>query len=242
MSTFTTPKGTVLPILNLRGKDYLQVQHRIVWFTEERPDWSIHTSIVERTVDSCLACAEILDEKRNIRATAHKFEDRQGFGDFIEKSETGAIGRALALLGFGTQFCADDLDEADRLADAPALRVQPDTRQTPSRAFISQPAAANARLREPAPPITKPISPVIVKPGVNLMAEEILNAKRQTLADAATRNGWASAEVSGAIREKYGKHLIRELSDDEYDWILEAFSHPKIPEPQKSLLDFNEAP
>ena len=38
----------------------------------------------------------------------------------MEKAETGSIGRALALLGYGTQFCADELDEGDRIVDAPA--------------------------------------------------------------------------------------------------------------------------
>ena len=52
-------------------------------------------------------------------ATSHKREDERGFPDFMEKSETGAIGRALALCGFGTQFCADELDEGSRLADSP---------------------------------------------------------------------------------------------------------------------------
>ena len=47
MSTVkTTAKGTSLPILKLRGKDYLEVKWRLVWFREEHPDWSIETKIV----------------------------------------------------------------------------------------------------------------------------------------------------------------------------------------------------
>ena len=37
----------------------------------------------------------------------------------MEKAETGSIGRALAYCGYGTQFCADELDEAERIVDAP---------------------------------------------------------------------------------------------------------------------------
>jgi hypothetical protein len=40
----------------------------------------------------------------------------------MEKAETGAIGRALALIGYGTQFCADELDEGDRIVDAPVAK------------------------------------------------------------------------------------------------------------------------
>jgi hypothetical protein len=60
----------------------------------------------------------------NMVSSAHKKETRGGFDDFIEKAETGAIGRALALAGFGTQFLADELEEGDRLADAPTPVVE----------------------------------------------------------------------------------------------------------------------
>lgn len=123
-NTFRTKKGTELPLLNLRGKDYLQVAHRLVWFREEHPDWSIETEIVENKPEATLSKATIKDEKGRILATAHKFEDKKGFADHREKSETGAIGRALALLGYGTQFCADELDEGERLADAPVGKAK----------------------------------------------------------------------------------------------------------------------
>jgi hypothetical protein len=120
-----TPKGTELPLLSLRGKDYLEVKYRLVWFREDHPDWSIETLLLQVTDKSCLAQAIIRDSSGGIKGMAHKFEDLKGFGDFIEKSETGAIGRALALCGYGTQFCADELDEGDRIVDAPAVRQKP---------------------------------------------------------------------------------------------------------------------
>jgi len=54
--------------------------------------------------------------------TGHGSETRAHFPDFIEKSETKAIGRALAALGYGTQHAAD-LDEGMRVADAPVTRL-----------------------------------------------------------------------------------------------------------------------
>lgn len=120
--SFTTSKGTVLPILNLRGKDYLEVKYRLVWFREERANWSIETEFVKIESDSAMAKATIRDEEGRVIATSHKTENESGFPDFIEKAETGAIGRALALVGYGTQFCADELDEGERIVDAPADR------------------------------------------------------------------------------------------------------------------------
>ena len=118
--SFKTTKGTELPILNLRGKDYLEVKYRLVWFREDHPDWGIETSFINVGPDFALAKAIIKDEKERIISTSHKYEDIKGFPDFNEKAESGAIGRALALIGYGTQFCADDLDEGQRLADSPA--------------------------------------------------------------------------------------------------------------------------
>jgi len=116
---FRTPRGTELPILSLRGRDYLEVKYRLVWFREEHPDWSIITEIISLNENSAYARATVKDEQGRVIATSHKFESKQGFPDFIEKAETGAIGRALALIGYGTQFCADELDEGDRIVDSP---------------------------------------------------------------------------------------------------------------------------
>ena len=104
------------------GRTYLPVSARIVWFREEHPDWSIETEAVEINHEKQYALfrARICDGDGKLMATGTKKEDVKGFGDFIEKAETGAVGRALALCGFGTQF-APELDEAGggRFADSP---------------------------------------------------------------------------------------------------------------------------
>lgn len=123
MKTFKTDKGIELPLLDLRGKPYLQVAHRLVWFRSEHPDWTIETSLIESTDTHSISKAIIKDASGKVMATAHKQETRQGFADHLEKSETGAVGRALAMCGYGTQF-APEFDEEDRLADAPVDRIQ----------------------------------------------------------------------------------------------------------------------
>lgn len=134
---FTTPKGTVLPLMifkrNQKEKDakgivtcrevfsnYLQVAHRLVWFREERPEWGISTQILEHDHENKMAVikATITNEQGMVMAQGTKVEHAAHFSDYLEKAETGAIGRALAMCGYGTQF-APELDEGDRLADAP---------------------------------------------------------------------------------------------------------------------------
>jgi hypothetical protein len=62
--------------------------------------------------------AIIKDASGRIIATARKRETENGFPDYIEKAETGAVGRALAMCGYGT-LQAPEFDEGERLADAP---------------------------------------------------------------------------------------------------------------------------
>lgn len=121
--TFKTPKGTELPLMDIKGKPYLSVQHRIMWFREDHPDWCIETNIIYYDPDHTIASALIKDSAGRILATGHKREDKQGFADHYEKAESGAIGRALGFLGYGTAF-ALDLEEGQRLADAPTNETE----------------------------------------------------------------------------------------------------------------------
>lgn len=141
--TYKTPKGTELPLLNLKGKQYLEVKFRLVWFREEHPDWSIETELMNVTDSSAYARATVRDDSGRVIATSHKFESIQGFPDFIEKAETGAIGRALALIGYGTQFCADELDEGNRIVDAPVPARNKPVAQAPSQPKPREAAAPN---------------------------------------------------------------------------------------------------
>jgi hypothetical protein len=136
MRVFKTEKGTELLIITLKGKEYLEVKFRLVWFREDHPLWSIETSYVEMSEKHALACAIIRDENSRLIAMAHKREDKDGFPDFHEKAETGAIGRALALIGYGTQFCADELDEGERIVDSPVAKPVPVT--TPKAVPVAQ--------------------------------------------------------------------------------------------------------
>jgi hypothetical protein len=115
------------------GKQYLPVSARLMWVRSEHPDWGIKTTPIEINIKDKYAIfhAEIYDEKGNLIASGTKCEDVAGFKDYIEKAETGSIGRALAVAGFGTQFALDELDEGERLADAPHQSPQ-----TPAKAPV----------------------------------------------------------------------------------------------------------
>ncbi len=64
----------------------------------------------------------IVTDGKGGRATGTKSECAASFPDYIEKAETGAIGRALAALGYGTQF-APEFNEEHRIVDSPVERT-----------------------------------------------------------------------------------------------------------------------
>lgn len=130
-------------VMNLKGRDYLPVAPRIVAFREANPSWSIMTEPAE--IRDLLYCkAIVLDDVGRVVATAHKVVTSFAGGAF-EKAETGAIGRALSLCGYGT-LAAQDMDEGDDIADAPVAK--------PSGYPVKSPAkpAAKAPTSTPPPP------------------------------------------------------------------------------------------
>lgn len=112
-------------MMRLKGKDYLQVAWRLVWFRDAdngHPLYGLSTEIVEHGEDWAVFKATITDEAGRVLSTGHGSESARDFGDYLEKAETKAVGRALAMLGFGTQFAADELDEGERIVDSPIDR------------------------------------------------------------------------------------------------------------------------
>ena len=119
-------------MMKLKGKDYLQVAWRLVWFREDHPDFGINAEALTITEDHAIFKATITNPDGIQVSSGHGSESKRDFGDFIEKAETKAIGRALAMLGYGTQFAADELDEGERIVDSPINRAPNTIKQEPT--------------------------------------------------------------------------------------------------------------
>lgn len=143
------PSEHIMQIKSSQGtKDYLEVKWRLCWFRDKFPNGSIETEMIHLDLDReteeevyvynqekrrsekvlkrangfVIFKATVKDGQGGI-ATGTKTEKAASFPDFIEKCESGAIGRALAALGFGTQFVGDEFDEHHRIVDAPVDRT-----------------------------------------------------------------------------------------------------------------------
>ena len=96
--------------------DYLDVKWRIVWFRTEHPHGSIETRLLSAPGISPAVVQATVTLENGVTATGFGQCGEDDWSDWLEKAETRAIGRALALLGYGTQFC-EEFDEI--ISDSP---------------------------------------------------------------------------------------------------------------------------
>jgi hypothetical protein len=100
---------------------HLDLEHEVEAVSEA---WNEKTQQTEKAVKRskglAIFKATVRDGTGGV-GTGTKSESAANFPDFIEAAETGAIGRALASLGFGTQF-APELQEQHRIVDSPVTR------------------------------------------------------------------------------------------------------------------------
>ena len=117
------------------GQDYLDVKWRLLWLRREHPDAEILTEHVQIEPTAAIFKATVTLPTGG-RATGYGSETAGDFGDFIEKAETKAIGRALNALGYGAQFGERGEEEAaagPRPVSAPPARPTPTAVAAPPR-------------------------------------------------------------------------------------------------------------
>jgi len=106
-----------LKTMNIKGKDYVQVNDRLKAFRSmpEFSGWSLTSDIVELKDDCCTIKATITDEKGVIRATGYAREviakSPVNKFAFVENCETSAWGRALGNLGIGIDSAVCSAEE-----------------------------------------------------------------------------------------------------------------------------------
>lgn len=123
-------------LMSLKGKAYLDVQQRLVWFVRDQrraiaQGIALVPSVIRQekvahdptggpkgTGFAEYSC--FIRDCFGNEAQAYGSETAVDFGDYLEKAGTKATGRALALLGYGTQH-APELVELPRIVDSPGV-------------------------------------------------------------------------------------------------------------------------
>jgi len=135
-------------LMNLKGRDYLNVQNRLLWFIRDQRDFIVRglatASYVIRT--------ELVEQDRDAGYAHFKTYVRDVMGNeavmYGSESATKSLGRALLALGYGTAF-APEMDEGDRIVDSPVER-KPQPPQPQQRPFTANPPVIRPAVDEPA--------------------------------------------------------------------------------------------
>ena len=146
-------------LMSLKGKDYLNVQHRLLWFMRDQRDmiasglatvpYTIHTELVD--LDRETGWAHFRTTVRDVlgnESTMYGSESARDFPDYIEKASTKSLGRALLALGYGAAF-APEMDEGERIVDSPADRRPNPQAKRPSGMMREAPVAPPAAQAAP---------------------------------------------------------------------------------------------
>lgn len=96
------------------GQYYLPVAARVAWFRSEHENGALLTRILEQDLVSktALIQAEVTDSSGRVLASGLRYGSEAELGErWLEKTETGAIGRALAFAGYGLLYAPELQDE-----------------------------------------------------------------------------------------------------------------------------------
>ena len=190
------------------GQDYLDVKWRLLWLRREHPDAAIITEHVQ--LESTIAIFKAtVTLPTGGSATGYGSETASDFGDFIEKAETKAIGRALNALGYGAQFGERTDDESEAPAPSAPPRSLAPPAPTRGAAPARPPAApappperptpvAGQEASSPSPPVKLPASrerePTPVPPATRSATEPETGAATATAAPPAPADAAAAGE------------------------------------------------
>lgn len=197
---------------DLKGRQYLQVMWRLVWFREDFPGGRIETELVRLDEQAGHAVfkatvTQIRDGEILGSATGYGSESVKDFRDYIEKAETKATGRALAMLGYGTQF-APEMDEGARIVDSPVGHRQGRQQTT------QEPADGHGQGGYQQAPATQG------QPGARAASDKQIKA----IFGIAFGMGWERQAIEEFVMQTTGGAGINNLSAQQASGVIEALN------------------
>ena len=201
------------PLMQLKGRDYLNVQSRLLWFIRDqralivaglaKVPYAVQSELVE--IDREAGWAHFKTYVRDVlgnEVTMYGSEAAKDFADYAEKASTKSLGRALLALGYGTAF-APEMDEGERVVDAPVeRRTSAAARQRPAASIRETPAARETSAAEHATPATRNGNDSNTTPAT----EQQLTSIRKLCA------ALGKAEPTGELTYPQARELLSQLS------------------------------
>ena len=119
-----------LKTVNIKGKEYVEVNERLIFFRKTYPNFSLTSEVLEKTDKSILILASIINEDGRVIASGMAEEEKGSTfinkTSYVENCETSAWGRALANFGIGLDTSvasAEEVQNAIANQDKPKTEV-----------------------------------------------------------------------------------------------------------------------
>lgn len=97
--------NSIIRTMDVKGKEYAEVNQRIKAFRSICPGGSIITEMLSNENGMCVFKATVCDEEMRVLGTGTAYEKETSSyinkTSYIENCETSAVGRALGMCGFG---------------------------------------------------------------------------------------------------------------------------------------------
>lgn len=104
-----------LKTIDVKNKQYVQVNERIKAFRAICPNGTIKTDIIEYNEESITMMTSVLDETGKLLATGYAREEKKASNvnrtSYVENCETSATGRALGFCGIGVDGSVASAEE-----------------------------------------------------------------------------------------------------------------------------------
>ena len=106
-----------LKTVNIKGKEYVEVNERLIFFRKTYPKFSLTSEVLEKTDKSILILASIINEDGRVIATGMAEEEKGSTfinkTSYVENCETSAWGRALGNFGIGIDTAVASANEVE---------------------------------------------------------------------------------------------------------------------------------
>lgn len=126
--------------IDVKGKEYVEVNQRIKAFRSICPGGSITTEMLSNENGVCVFRATVCDENMQILGTGTAYEkETSSFinkTSYIENCETSAVGRALGMCGFGIDTSIASAEEVQNAIKNQG--EQPKKQMTPREQLIAR--------------------------------------------------------------------------------------------------------
>lgn len=128
-----------LKTINIKGKEYVEVNTRIKALKENFKDYSIETEVLNFTPEYILMRAVVKNESGRIMATGTAMEEKNAIGSmvnktsFVENCETSAVGRALGMLGIGIDQSVASYEEVKNAIEQQEAQEKPKPKKALSK-------------------------------------------------------------------------------------------------------------